>query len=203
MHRSKVKTEMRFDFGQHAPAAACPDSPSPFCPNPEEGNMAKSDNHKQPREFYIFDPTTGGKIPVTEEQFREYYRPINRIHAFAKRHHQCACHHWWLCCGDCTVCDWARDPEQDALARLYYDLEAMDSDRRLSYDPEAALQRKEFRRKAEAFLELLTGELRRIYDLYDEGKTQDEIANVMGVSQDTIHRRLKKIKEDFKSFYEG
>lgn len=78
----------------------------------------------------------------------------------------------------------------------------MASERHQSYDPETVLQRKEFRQKAEAFLEALTGELRRIYDLYDEGKTQDEIAHMMGVSQDTVHRRLKKIKEDFRLFYE-
>lgn len=58
---------------------------------------------KQSRDFYIFDPITEERIPVTEEQFREYYRPINRIFAFAKRHCQCACHHWWRCGGDCTI----------------------------------------------------------------------------------------------------
>ncbi len=163
--------------------------------------MAKSE--KQSRDFYIFDPITEEKIPVTEKQFREYYRPINRIYAFAKRHHQCACHHWWRCGGDCAICDWARDPEQENLAQLHYDLEVMASERHQSYDPEVVLQRKEFSEKAEVFLELLTGELRRIYDLFDEGKTQDEIAHMMGVSQDTVHRRLKKIKEDFRSFFEG
>lgn len=165
--------------------------------------MAKSDNHKQTREFYIFDPITGDKIPATEEQFREYYRPIHRVYAFAKRHHQCACHKWWLCAGDCSLCTWARDLEQDALAQLHYDLETMNSQRYSSYDPEIATEREEFREKAEAFLYLLTGEMRRIYDLYDEGKSQDEIAAIIGKSQDTVHRRLKKIKEDFRSFYEG
>jgi RNA polymerase sigma factor (sigma-70 family) len=101
------------------------------------------------------------------------------------------------------MCDWSRDPEQEYLAQLHYDLEMMASERHQSYDPEIVLQRKEFRQKAVAFLDLLTGELRRIYELYDEGKTQDEIAHMMGVSQDTVHRRLKKIKEDFRSFYEG
>ena len=71
--------------------------------------MAKSDNHKQTREFYIFDPITQEKIPATEEQFREYYRPIHRVYAFAKRHHQCACHKWWLCGGECSLCTWARE----------------------------------------------------------------------------------------------
>ena len=165
--------------------------------------MAKSDNHKQTREFYIFDPITRDKTAVTVEQYREYYRPIYRVFAFAKRHHQCACSKWWLCSGDCTICDWARDPEQDDLAQLYYDLEIMNSSRYETHEPHAAVERKEFREKAEAFLQLLTGELRRIYDLHEEGKSQDEIASVMGVSQDTIHRRLKKIKEDFRSFYEG
>jgi RNA polymerase sigma factor (sigma-70 family) len=79
----------------------------------------------------------------------------------------------------------------------------MDSEHHQSYDPEVVAERKEFREKAEAFLDVLTGELRRIYDLYDEGKSQHEIAHLMGVSQDTVHRRLKKIKDDFREFYEG
>lgn len=101
------------------------------------------------------------------------------------------------------MCEWSRDPEQEYLAQLHYDLEVMACERHQSYDPEVVLQKKEFRQKAEAFLEVLTDELRRIYDLYNEGKTQDEIAHMMGVSQDTVHRRLKKIKEDFWSFYQG
>ncbi len=165
--------------------------------------MAKSDDHEQTREFFIFDQITEEKIPVTEKQFREYYRPIHRIHAFAKRHHQCACRQWWLCNGDCAMCDWAREPEQEVLENLHYNLQVMNSQRYSSYEPEIAAERKEFREKAEAFLDVLTGEMRRIYDLYDEGKSQDEIAAIIGKSQDTVHRRLKKIKEDFRSFYEG
>jgi RNA polymerase sigma factor (sigma-70 family) len=86
---------------------------------------------------------------------------------------------------------------------LHYDLEVMASEQHQSYDPEVVAEKKEFIQKAEAFLDVLTGELRRIYDLYDEGKSQHEIAHLMGVSQDTVHRRLKKIKEDFRLFYEG
>jgi RNA polymerase sigma factor (sigma-70 family) len=163
--------------------------------------MAKSDNHT--REFFIFDPITEQKIPVTEDQYREYYRPIQRVHAFAKRHHQCACRRWWLCGGDCAICEWSRDPQQEVLEQLHYDLDVMSSHLYSSYEPEIAAERKEFRQRAEAFLDVLTGEMRRIYDLYDEGKSQDEIAVIIGKSQDTVHRRLKKIKEDFRSFYEG
>ena len=163
--------------------------------------MATSET--QSRDFFIFDPITEERIPVTEEQFREYYRPINRIYAFAKRHHQYACHHWWRCGGDCTICEWSHDADQETLARLHYDLEVMASERHQSYDPEVVAEKKEFIQKAQAFLDILTGELRRIYDLYDEGKSQHEIAQLMGVSQDTVHRRLKKIREDFRVFYEG
>jgi len=49
---------------------------------------------------------------------------------------------------------------------------------------------------------VLTVELRRIHDFYDEDKTQDEIAYLMGISQDTVHRRLKKIKEDYREYFE-
>jgi|GEM_PF-5545274 DNA-directed RNA polymerase specialized sigma24 family protein len=53
-----------------------------------------------------------------------------------------------------------------------------------------AAERKEFSGRAEAFLDVLTGEMRRIYDLYDEGKSQYEIAAIIGKPQDTVHRRL-------------
>ena len=86
---------------------------------------------------------------------------------------------------------------------MHYDLEVMTNEQHQSFDPEVVAEKKEFIQKAQAFLDILNGELRRIYDLYDEGKSQHEIAHMMGVSQDTVHRRLKKIKEDFRSFYEG
>jgi len=59
----------------------------------------------------------------------------------------------------------------------------MNSNRYETQEPHTAAERKEFSEKAEAFLQMLNGELRRIYDLQEEGKSQDEIASVMGVSR--------------------
>ena len=48
----------------------------------------------------------------------------------------------------------------------------------------ATVGRKEFRQRAEAFLDVLTGEMRWIYELYDEGKSQHEIASIIGTISD-------------------
>jgi hypothetical protein len=61
-----------------------------------------------------------------------------------------------------TICEWSRDADQKTLARLHYNLEVMASEQHQSYDPEVVAEKKE---KAEAFIDVLTGELRRIYDL--------------------------------------
>jgi hypothetical protein len=46
---------------------------------------------------------------------------------------------------------------------LHYDLEVMDAERHLACDPEVVAERKEFRQKAEAFLDVS----RRAQEIYD------------------------------------
>lgn len=43
-------------------------------------------------------------VPVTEEVYLEWYRPIWRTHDFARRHGQCSCSRWQLREGDCGIC---------------------------------------------------------------------------------------------------
>lgn len=64
--------------------------------------------------------------------------------------------------GGCAVatapsCEWSRDARQNVLARLYYDLKIMDSERHLACDPEFVEERKGLREKTEAFLDCSAG----------------------------------------------
>lgn len=63
----------------------------------------------------------GKLIPVTEEVYKAWYRPIWRTHHFARRHGQCACPRWQLCEGDCGLCEYQKLGDLYSLDLLYDD----------------------------------------------------------------------------------
>ena len=58
------------------------------------------------KERKIYLPNTNEWVPVTEEVYLEYYRPIWRIQKSARKNGQCVCPKTklWRCDGDCAVC---------------------------------------------------------------------------------------------------
>lgn len=62
-------------------------------------------NEKQ-RKIYIRSTKTW--VPVTEEVYREYYRPIWRLQKEAQKNGQCMCtkSKLWVCDGDCATCEY-------------------------------------------------------------------------------------------------
>ena len=99
------------------------------------------------------------------------------------------------------MCDYWRAESQEELEKLYYDLKQAGGRYEEEQDPAIIVVQNEFKEKAEKFLGMLSDELLRIYLLYDEGKTQREIATLEGVSQDTICRKLKQITKKFRAYY--
>lgn len=55
-----------------------------------------------------FIPLNGQRIPVSEEIYYEYYRPIWAIRKRAQAHGQCMCpgSKLWKCNGDCPACSY-------------------------------------------------------------------------------------------------
>jgi RNA polymerase sigma factor (sigma-70 family) len=49
----------------------------------------------------------------------------------------------------------------------------------------------------------LTPRQRQIAELLEDGKNQGQIAEVLGIAQQTVNRRLKKIKNAFQNIYEN
>ena len=48
----------------------------------------------------------GNPIPVSEEVYLAWYRPIWRVHDKASSHGRCAQSNWRHCCGDCGICSY-------------------------------------------------------------------------------------------------
>lgn len=69
--------------------------------------MAKHDNQKHP---FIYDRTTGEKIPVSKEVRDAYYGEAARIRMKEQAHGRCVCPQSkvWACDGDCLICEYRR-----------------------------------------------------------------------------------------------
>ena len=65
--------------------------------------MTKQENT---RKIYICSTKTW--VPVTEEVYLEYYRPIWRLQKEAQKNGQCMCpkSKLWVCDGDCAICEY-------------------------------------------------------------------------------------------------
>lgn len=63
-------------------------------------------NENKERKIYI--RSTKQWVPVTEEIYREYYRPIWRTQKAAQKAGQCVCPKYklWICDGDCAICEY-------------------------------------------------------------------------------------------------
>ena len=46
----------------------------------------------------------GKPIPVSEEVYLAWYRPVWKVHTDASRAGQCGQSNWKRCCGDCGIC---------------------------------------------------------------------------------------------------
>lgn len=67
--------------------------------------MPNNENRLQIKEHYIYDLAIKHRIPVREEVFNEFFRPIGNTFRKAHRHSCCSCYgsKWWLCVGGCAV----------------------------------------------------------------------------------------------------
>lgn len=68
--------------------------------------MSKNDNTR-----FIYSKALGEKIPVTEEEFQDFYKEVTRIRKRAQYLGRCFCpkQFIWSCDGDCDCCEYHRN----------------------------------------------------------------------------------------------
>ena len=162
--------------------------------------MSNNENHQKIREHFIYEPATKQRIPVSDEVYNEFYRPIWNTFRKAHRHGCCSCpgSKWWLCCGDCAICKYrtagdnlSLDYEQEVVGDIRpddSDLESIVTDR-IIFDQ--LLKR----------LDVLMPEARRIGELRQDGYSDNAIADIIGVPRTTFLSRLKKAKAQLREEY--
>lgn len=161
--------------------------------------MSNSENLK---EHFIYDPATKQRIPVSDEIYNEFYRPIWKTFRKAHRHGTCSCPgtRWWICTGDCATCKYRT--AGDSLS-LEYEQEIMGDIRE---DESANLDgfvtdRIVFEQLLKRLDELMP-DARRIGELRLDGFSDSNIANIIGVPRTTFLSRLKKAKAKLRNEYD-
>lgn len=162
--------------------------------------MSTQANQGQAKERKIYLPNTNEWVTVTEEVYREYYRPIWRIQKAAQKNGQCVCPRskLWRCDGDCAVCSYRATGNTlslDAPMKNANGDEMCLGD--TISDPDAAFADIVL---DSIFLEQLLDELaerdpdgRRICELIMSGKTERECAAALNMARNTFTYRRDKL----------
>ena len=147
-----------------------------------------------------FIPVNGELIPVTEEVYKEYYRPIWRTHYHASKHGQCGCTDWRRCEGDCGLCRYRIAGDSLSLDAEYEGEEGskltlLDTIEDSAPNIVDIMADKLMLQELFKVLEELDPDSRHICELICQGKTEREIAAEFGVRQSTLNYRKNKLMD--------
>lgn len=171
--------------------------------------MESYDNKQQNRNYKIYLPHTNEWVPVTEEVYFEYYRPIWRIQKQAQKNSQCVCpkSKLWRCDGDCAVC---RYRAAGNTLSLDAPMENADGDEMCLQDtiadPDAAFADIVL---DSIFLGQLLDELaehdpdgKHICELIMSGKSERECAAALNMARNTFTYRRDKLLASLRERYQ-
>lgn len=128
-------------------------------------------------------------IPVTEEQYRAYMRPVWAEHKRRERGERCRDEKGNHCTKDCNVCEKQREGSAlslDQLAESGYEAAAAD-------DIAESVADKLLYQELYAAMADLDPENLRIIELFSIGKTEREISAEIGLSQKGVNKRKNKL----------
>lgn len=163
--------------------------------------MSNHDKPQSTREYRIYLPQTRQFIPVNEEVYREYYRPIWRIQKRAQAHGQCICtkKNLWRCDGDCLVCPYKTAGDIISLdAELGSDdgstMTLLDTIPDTSISIEDAVADSILLEELLKALDELDPEGRQMCDLIMQGQSEREAAANMQMARSTFKRHWVKVR---------
>ena len=160
----------------------------------------------------VYLPASDEWVDVSEEVYREYYRPIWAHRKRMQSHGRCACPKGklWICDADCGRCSFSTGGDMRSLDFEYADGEGgtctlAETLADESPDAQAIIEDRELLDALFRKLGDLDPEGRRICELLLEDKTEREIAAEMGFpSQSSVsHRKRRafaKLRESLSDF---
>lgn len=156
--------------------------------------MAKNENNR-----FIYLKSSRTKIPVSEEEYQDFYRDVTRIRKREQYHGRCVCpqKYIWSCDGDCDICEYHRsdmlslDAENTEDGASFYDMVTSDS-------VENVVEDKMLLDKLIERLRELDPDADRILDMWrDNDRISDrKIAEALGRPQSTFADQLKRYRRE-------
>ena len=138
----------------------------------------------------------GQVIPVTEEVYQAYYRPIWRVHDYARRHGQCCISDWRRCEGDCGLCKYHTIGDGGSIDFLLdeYELDIEDT----GSNPEDIVGEALLLEELLKELDEIDPDGRRIAELLMDGETDRNIATILGMARSSFSDRKLRIRRELK-----
>lgn len=150
---------------------------------------------------FIYTKSLGEKIPVSEEEFKDFYKEAGRIRKKEQYHGRCFCpkKYIWSCDGDCDICEYhstdtlSLDAENTEDGASLSDMVATASLKNIIED--RMLLEQLFQRLRE-----LDPDADRIIEMWmNNDKISDrKIAEALGRPQRTFADQLKKIRAELR-----
>ena len=154
------------------------------------------------KQYYLM--IEGKRVEVTEEVYRAYKQPLWREERNKRNRYKCRDGQGVRCNKRCVECDYARFKSGPQGNDLSLDglIDDQMTDDGLVYDGfekfiamlEASQIRKEIMKMDEID--------RQILAILGEGYSQADAARQIGISAVAVHKRVRKIKEKLKKFWE-
>lgn len=162
--------------------------------------MKKEGNQKPTREYKVYIHRLKTWVEVTEEQYYAYYRDIWSTRKRAQAHGQCMCpkSKTWMCDGDCLACEFRAAGDNLSLDYTVEDGEGnqkswADDLQDDTPDAQSIVEDHELLCALYQKLQELDPEGRRICELIMEGKSERDIASIMGYNnQSAVNYRKQK-----------
>lgn len=164
-------------------------------------------------QYHIYLRSTNEQVPVTEQEFKDYYRDIDSYRKKMQRHGKCVCpaSKRLSCDMDCATCPFSR--AGDSLS-LNYTVKDEEGNERPWLDDlvddtalfeEIIADGMELKRILSKIQELMP-EAVEIGELRQQGLSEDAISKEIGIGRKTYAYRIKKlyeiIKKDFPNFFD-
>ncbi len=133
---------------------------------------------------------------MSEEVYKEYYRPIWRVFRKAHDHGECSClgKDWWKCEGDCLTCEFHLGSSVRSLDSLITDeTTLLDVIYDESPNIHTVLEERDLLIALFQKLETLDPEGKRICELVMQGKSERVIAEELNIPRNTYVYRKNKL----------
>ena len=140
----------------------------------------------------------GEWIPVTEEVYQAWYRPIWKTFRFACRHGRCRCPNWRLCEGDCGLCSYRRAGDQTSLDRWQED--SGREKEAYGADPSEIAENRATYEALLLELDEIDPNGRRIGQLLQDGVDDRTAAKTLGLSKSANSRKKIKLRSTLKKY---